>query len=73
MWHSNVDVQYVYATHGSQQAWAVVSGVSGWQPVATGSPNGVANITRLLSAANAHGRKVNVYIDGGKIERAVLR
>ncbi len=72
MWNSNQDVRYVYATHGSQQAWAMFVGMSGWKRVRQGSADGVGNITELLSTAKAHGRKVNVYLQNDQIERALM-
>jgi len=72
MWNNNVNVQLVYATHGSQAVWAIFSGIAGWKRVKTGSADAVANITELLSAAKAHGRKVNVYLQGNDIERAIM-
>ncbi len=73
MWEQNKDVQYVYSTHNSRQVWAIVSGVSGWKQVKTDSPDGVANIARILSAAKGHGRKVDIYLDGGNIARVLMR
>lgn len=73
MWNNNVNVQLVYANYGSQAVWATFSGIAGWKRVKTGSADAVANITELLSAAKAHGRKVNVFLQGSNIERAVMR
>ncbi len=71
MWHNNKDVRYVYTTHGSQTAYAVVADVAGWKRIKADSTDGVANVATLLSTAKAHGRKVNVYIDNSQITRAV--
>lgn len=72
MWNNNQLVRYVYATHGSQQVWAIFNGLSGWKRVKTGATDAVANIAELLSTAKAHGRKVNVYLQGNEITRAVM-
>ena len=72
MWKNNVSVLRVYATHGTQVVYAIFSGVTGWQRVKPGSPDGVSNITELLSAAKAHGRNVNVFLQGTQIERALM-
>lgn len=72
MWNNNQLVRFVYATHGTQQVRAVFSGLSGWKRVKPGSVDGVANLAELLSTAKAHGRKVNVFLQGNYIERAVM-
>lgn len=72
MWNSNLDVRFVYANHGSQQVWAIFSGLSGWKRVKSGAVDAVANLAELLSTAKAHGRKVNVFLNGNDIERVVM-
>lgn len=72
MWESNKDIRYVYATHGSQQVWAIFDGISGWKRVKTGSTDGVHNVAELLMTAKGYGRKVNVYLSGQEIERVVM-
>lgn len=72
MWESNKTVQYLYATHGGY-VWAILDGVSGWKRIRSGSPDGVANVARVLTTAKYHGRKVNVFLDDNQIERAILR
>ncbi len=72
MWNSNQDIRYVYAANGTQQVWAMFTGLSGWKRVKTGSADGVANLAELLATAKANGRKVNVYVQGNEIERAVM-
>ncbi len=73
MWEQNQDVRLVYATSNSQQAWAILSSSSGWIAVKPDSPDGVGNVTQVLSAAKVHGRKVDVYLDNAKISRALMR
>jgi hypothetical protein len=70
MWENNRIVQSVYASHGAQQVWAMFEGLSGWKRIAATSPDGVTNVTKLLTTAKAHGRRVNVYLAGNDIERA---
>ena len=72
MWNSNQLVRLVYASHGTQQVWAMFSGITGWKRIKTGSTDAVANIAELLSTAKAHGRKVNVFLQGNEIERAIM-
>lgn len=72
MWENNKDITNVYSTHGSQQFWAIVSGLPGWKLVRPGSPDGVANVAQVLNTAKFHGRKVNVFIVNDQIERAVM-
>ena len=72
MWNNNQDVRYVYATHGTQQFWAMFAGITGWKRVKVGSADAVANLAELLSTAKAHGRKVNVFLQSNEIERAVM-
>ena len=72
MWNNNLSVQYVYATHGTQSVWAMFAGVSGWKRIKSGSADAVNNIAELLSAAKAHGRNVNVFLQGNEIERALM-
>ena len=71
MWHNSKDVRFVYTTHGSMTAYAVVSDVTGWKRIKTDSADGVANVATVLSTAKTHGRKVNVFIDGDQITRAL--
>ena len=72
MWNNNVSVQTVYATNGAQAVWAIFGGIAGWKRVKPGSADGVGNLAELLSAAKAHGRNVNVFLQGNEIERALM-
>ena len=40
--------------------------------VKPGAPDAVGNLTELLTAAKAHGRNVNVFLQGNEIERALM-
>lgn len=73
MWHNNLSVSRVYTSNHSQNCYAIVSGISGWKKVKTGSTDGVTNVHVALSAAKANGRKVDVYIVSDQIERVTLR
>lgn len=73
MWHNNLSVSRVYTSKHSQNCYAILSGISGWKKVQTGSSDGVTNVHIALSAAKANGRKVDVYIVSNQIERVTLR
>lgn len=72
MWHNNVMVQHYYANARSQLCFAILEGLSGWKPVATGSTDGVTNVSALLSAAHTNDRKVSAYIVNNKVERVMV-
>jgi hypothetical protein len=72
MWENNRDVRHVFATAGTQQAWAILDGVSGWKRVRAGSPDGVSNVAQVLTTAKTRGRKVNAFIQNNQIERALM-
>ncbi|HZD04420.1 MAG TPA: S8 family serine peptidase [Longimicrobiales bacterium] len=61
-WISNTVIRYTYALYTSQAAWAFVDGM-GWRRVHPGSADGVSNVFRVCTEAQAAGTKVNVYID----------
>ncbi len=73
MWYYNRTVTRAYATHHSQKVWAIISGLSGWKKVKTGSGDGVTNTFMMLCAAKANGRPVDVYIISNLLERATLK
>ncbi len=73
MWQNNRTVTRTYTSKDSQNAWAIISGVSGWKKVKTGASDGVTNVFTLLCAARANSRPVDVYVVANVIERAVLR
>ncbi len=73
MWHNNKTVTRTYTSKDSQNAWAMISGISGWKKIKTGAADGVTNTFALLSTARANGRQVDVYIVNDKIERATLK
>lgn len=72
MWHNNQVVNLTYTSANSQNAWAHV-GSLGWLPIYSGSTDGVTNIFTILNAAKANGRRADVYVVSGKIQRAQLR
>jgi hypothetical protein len=74
MWHNNKSVSRVHCKNGAQMSWAIISGISGWKRIKPNAADGVANIHIILTAAQANGRKVDVYIDSSnQITQATLR
>jgi hypothetical protein len=73
MWNNNKTVSRTYSSNGSQNAYAIISGISGWKRVKTGASDGVTNVFLMLCAARANNRPVDVYINANLIERVVLR
>lgn len=73
MWYNNKTVTRTYTSKDSQNCYAIISGMSGWKKIKTGSADGVTNTFVALNAARANNRPVDVYIVANLIERAVLR
>ncbi len=73
MWYNNITVTNAYTSHHSENAWAILSGISGWKKIKTGATDGVTNVFVVLSTAKANGRPVDVYIVNNLIERVTLR
>jgi hypothetical protein len=73
MWHNNKTVSRTYTSKDSQNCYAIISGISGWKKIKTGSTDGVTNTFITLNAARANNRPVDVYIVSNQIERAVMR
>lgn len=73
MWHNNVTVTRTHAKNGTQQAWAVIGGISGWKRIRPNEPDGVTNVFMILSAGLANGRRVDVFVEGDDITQATLR
>jgi Subtilase family len=65
-WIYSTTIQYTYALTASQSAWAYITGL-GWRQLATGSPDGVANVHAIACEAQASGKPVHVYIDDTKL------
>jgi M6 family metalloprotease-like protein len=61
-WIKNRKVIYSYGHVNTKYAFAVIEGLSGWKRIAPVSPDGVSNVLKILKAAQANGRRVNVYI-----------
>lgn len=73
MWYNNRLVRYVYAHVNTKYAMAIISGLSGWKRINPVSADGVTNVLDVLTAAQANGRRVNVYISSdNKIYSAYL-
>lgn len=74
MWHNDKEVARTHCKNGSQQAWAIVSGVgSGWLRIKPNAVDGVTNIYMILSMARANNRRVDVYVVNNEISQATLR
>ena len=68
MW---TNVNQVYSTHHSQNAWAHLAGTNAWHRILTGAADGVTNVHLVLSAAKANNRQVYVVLDANKNITAV--
>lgn len=74
MWYNDKQVIRTHAKHGTQQVWAIISGVgSGWLRIKPNAADGVSNIYMILSTALANNRKVDVYMTNNEISEATLR
>lgn len=74
MWHNDRGVVRTHCKNGTQQAWAIIGGLSGWKRIAPSAADGVSNIFLILSMAQANNRNVDVYIDASdQITQATLR
>jgi hypothetical protein len=74
MWYNGKKVVRTHAKNGTQMAWAIVSGVgNGWLRITPATPDGVANIHMILSAALANGRLVDVFVQNNEISQATLQ
>lgn len=73
MWYRNKAIVRTHSKNGSQMAYAIVDGISGWKRIKPGSANGVTNVFMILTTARANNRKVDVYIADGHIQQATLR
>jgi immune inhibitor A len=62
-WYYNRTVAATFAHHGTQWAWASISGL-GWRRVNGGAADGVTNMFVSLCEAAANGRLVHVEADG---------
>ena len=72
MWTNNLNVTRTYASSHNKNAYAMLSGMSGWRKIKTLSDDGVTNCFTVLNAAMANNRKVDVYIVSDEIERVVM-
>mgnify|MGYP003573518066 FL=1 len=72
MWYNGKNVSNTWTSYHSQNAYAILSGLSGWKKIKTGAADGVTNVFIVLNAAKANGRKVNVYIKNNQIEQVTL-
>jgi uncharacterized protein YbjT (DUF2867 family) len=68
MW---TNVNQVYTTYHSQNAWAHLAGTNAWHKILTGAADGVTNVHLILTAAKANNRQVYVVLDANKNITAV--
>jgi hypothetical protein len=75
MWYNDKVVVRTHAKNGTQNCWALISGVpiTGWISIKPSTTDGVSNVFTILCLALATGRHVDVYIPSGQIEQATLR
>jgi M6 family metalloprotease-like protein len=64
-------VLHTYAHANSKTAYAIIESLSGWRKIAPTSADGVTNVMRILNAAKANAKRVNVYIDADNQIQAV--
>lgn len=65
-WTYNCKVLQTFASHHSQNAWALLDGI-GWRRINPGAPDGVTNMFDSFCHAVASGRLVHVNVDASLI------
>ncbi len=63
MW---TNINQIYTTNHSQNAWAHLAGTNAWHKVLTGAADGVTNVYVVLASARANNRQVYVGFDANK-------
>ena len=63
MW---TNINQVYASHDSQNAWAHLAATNAWHKILAGAADGVTNVFVLLCAAKANNRQVYIVLDASK-------
>lgn len=63
MW---TNINYVYSTFNSQNAWAHLAATNSWHRILTGASDGVTNVFVVLSCAKANNRQAYVVLDANK-------
>ena len=63
MW---TNINQVYASRDSQNAWAHLASTNAWHRILTGVADGVTNVFVLLCAAKANNRQVYIVQDANK-------
>lgn len=71
-WKNNIAIVRVYATSHTKSAWVSLDGL-GWRRIDPLTPEGVTAMHTLFLQAHAHGKKVNVLIDGNTVYNAYAR
>lgn len=60
MW---TNINQVYSSRDSQNAWAYLAGTNRWHKILTGAADGVTNVFVLLCTARASNRQVYIVLD----------
>lgn len=63
MW---TQVNQVFSTHHSQNAWAHLAVDGAWHKILPNAPDGVTNVHLLLTTARANSRQAYVVLDAAK-------
>jgi hypothetical protein len=57
------NINQVYASRDSQNAWAHLVATNAWHKILAGAADGLTNVHLLLCAAKANNRQVYVVLD----------
>lgn len=68
-WKNNIAITRIYAHTATKTVYVALAGL-GWRKIESLTPDGVSNMHALFVQAFAHGRKVNVLVDGKTVYRA---
>jgi len=68
MW---TNINLVYSTFNSQNAWALLAATNAWHRILPGASDGVTNVFVVLSCAKANNRQAYVVLDANKNITAV--
>jgi hypothetical protein len=58
------NINQVYASRDSQNAWAHLAATNTWHKILPGSADGVTNVHLILTAAKANNRQAYIVLDG---------
>ena len=71
LWHYNLTVTRAYATHHSQNVWALLAGF-GWRKIKPDTDDGSTNVFAACCEAVANNRRMHALMDGQNIFRVQL-